>query len=101
MLITKLEKVSREYDLLAYSYFKAGKTPAEVIEVLKASGYKVTLNGATYSVDAITIANIVRGIYLGIKLAGESPAKPVKKVAKAPKPKHTPSYEIVDDEVPF
>ena len=100
MEVTKLNKVSREYDLLAFSYFKAGKTPAEVIDVLKNSGYKVTLNGATYSIDAITVANIVRGIIIGIKLAGESPATTKKKVAKAPKPKQ-PSYEIVDDEVPF
>lgn len=101
MTITKLNKTSREYELLAYSYFKAGKTPAEVIDILKDSGYKVTLNGATYSVDAITIANIVRGIIIGIKLAGGSPAKtPTKKVAKAPKPKPK-SYEIQDDEVPF
>ena len=100
MLITKLDKTAREYELLAYSYIKAGKTPAEVIESLKVSGYKVTLNKETYSVDAITVANIVRGIYIGLKLAGGSPATTPKKTAKAPKPKPK-SYEIQDDEVPF
>jgi len=50
------------HQLVAIYYYKAGKSPAEVIEVLKESGYCVKHNNQIYSVQATSIASIMTGI---------------------------------------
>lgn len=61
---TKLDKLSKVYEQIAFSYFQSGKTPEQVLAELKASGYKIIVNGTTYSVEATVVCNILRGIIL-------------------------------------
>jgi len=76
----KVPKTDPLYDRIAMVYYNRGNTPEQVIEALKSSNYQVTTSTGTVSVDAVTVANIVRGLNLA------STIKPVKPVSKR-KPK--------------
>lgn len=60
MAPTILSKTHPLHDDLAIGYYKRGSTPQQAIDALKAANY--TVKG--YRIDAVVVANILRGIYL-------------------------------------
>lgn len=86
IVITKLDRTSPLLDRLAMKFVNDGLTPESIITALKAVDYQVnfTQHGRC-SVDAITVANIARGIILARTTATVKPAKskPAKKSTEA------------------
>jgi len=60
MTVVRLPKEHELHDKLASTYYQRGSTPREAIDALKSVNYIVK----GYQVDAITVANILRGMYL-------------------------------------
>ena len=48
--ITKSVGGDRTHQLLAYTYMKQGMSPVDAMDTLRASGYKVAMDGCTYKV---------------------------------------------------
>lgn len=93
----KINKTDELYEQLALYYVNTlGLTPEGVLEHLKRHKYVVKCARGRVVVDAITIANIVRGIRLMSRSI--SAPTPKKKTIKKPREKVP---EIVIDEIPF
>lgn len=92
----KIAKTDELYEQLALYYVDAlNLTPENVLEHLKRHKYVVSCSRGRVVVDAITIANIVRGI----RLVSRSISAPTpKKTTKKPK---VPEIVIREDESPF
>ena len=106
MTILKISKTDPLYEDLALHYHNSGLNPENVIEHLKRHGYVVKCSRGRVMVDAITVANIVRGIALAQriipqpKVVADKP-KPATKTTTTKKPKVPVVVEIDEDEIPF
>ena len=63
-IATKVHKTDPLYERIALIYYNRGNSPEEVIEALKSADYQVTTSTGLVSIDAVTVANIVRGLRL-------------------------------------
>lgn len=99
MQTLKISKTDELYEQLALYYVDAlNLTPESVLEHLKQHKYVVSCSRGRVAVDAITVANIIRGIRL-VSRSISAPAPKQKTTAK--KPKKVPEIVVNEDEIPF
>lgn len=77
-VLTKAPRLSPVHDRIATAYFNKGITPEEAIKLLASANYVVS----NTVVDGITVANILRGMYL-LKQQEAKPAPKRRAKAKA------------------
>lgn len=61
-IIPRMHKTAPAYETLAVRYYEKGYQPEQAIEALKNVNYTINTQQGPYIVDAVTVANIMRGL---------------------------------------
>lgn len=101
MTILKISKTDSLYEELAWHYHNEGLSPKDILEHLKQHGYVIKCTRGRVAVDAITVANIVRGIALAQRIVPNKPATKTKTTTTTTKKAKPPVVEVNEDEIPF